>query len=251
MLELGTIWRSGGGLIMPDDKRSDGEGFLAHLDEGLRGAIERRARRMHVHKGQVVVGHGADGGDVFCVVEGAFDVTLNSPDGHQVYIRKISAGGMFGEYAALDGGPRSATIVAASDAVLLVIPRSAFVEALQASPAAGLWVARELTTLIREMTERLYELCALNVRTRLHCELVRLSRTAGVTGNSAIIDPAPTHAEFANRIGTHREAVTRELNALSHMNVVSQSKRHIEILDIARLSKMAQKAEGAFELPDR
>lgn len=251
MLQFETIWRSGGGLIMPDGKRSDDEGFLAHLDEGLRGAVERRARRMHVRKGQVVVGHGADGAEVFCVVEGTFDVTLNSPDGHQVYIRKISAGGMFGEYAALDGEPRSATIVSASDAVLLVIPRGDFVEALKASPEAAIWFARQLTTLIREMTERLYELCALNVRTRLHCELVRLSRAAGVTGNRAIIDDAPTHAELANRIGTHREAVTRELNALAHMNLLSQSKRHLEILDIARLSRMAQKAEGAFEAPVR
>ena len=123
MLQIQTIWRSGGGLV-PDGKRSNDDGFLAHLDPGLRGAIERRIRRMHVRKGQVVLGHGADGGDVFCVAEGTFDVILNSPDGHQVYIRKISPGGTFGEYAALDGGPRSATVVAASDAVLLEIGRA-------------------------------------------------------------------------------------------------------------------------------
>ena len=101
------------------------------------------------------------------------------------------------------------------------------------------------------MTERLYELCALNVRTRLHCELIRLSRVAGVADNRAMIDPAPTHAELANRIGTHREAVTRELNALAHMSVVTQNKRHLEILDVTRLSQMAQKAEGAFETAAR
>ena len=47
--------------------------------------------------------------------------------------------------------------------------------------------------------------------------------------------PAPTHAELANSIGTHREAVTREMRALTAQNIIRTGRRRIEFLDIARL----------------
>jgi DNA-binding transcriptional regulator YhcF (GntR family) len=46
---------------------------------------------------------------------------------------------------------------------------------------------------------------------------------------------APTHAELANRIGTHREAVTREMRALVTQNIIKTGRRKIQFLDIARL----------------
>jgi CRP-like cAMP-binding protein len=233
-----------GGFSVQLRQFQNGNGFVAQLEPEALAFVESRARPVRVRKGHIVLDHGSDGGDVYCVIEGEFDVVIMSPVGREVYLRKIVAGALFGEYAALDCGPRSATVVAASDASLAAIGRADFVQCLKMSPAAAVWVAHELANQIRELTERLFELSALNVRSRLHCELMRLSIVAGVTANRAVIDPAPTHAELANRIGTHREAVTREMNELAHMNIVAQKGRHLEIVNVERLSRMVQTTGG-------
>src|SRR3546814_11547621 len=75
---------------------------------------------------------------------------------------------------------------------------------------------------IRLLTERIFELNTLAVRDRLHCELLRLCLAAGISDNRAVIEDAPTHSQIAARIGTHREAVTRELQQLTRKAIVAQ-----------------------------
>ena len=97
---------------------------------------------------------------------------------------------------------------------------------------------------IRLLTERVFELNALAVRSRLHCELLRLSLEAGVRDNRAVISPAPTHAELASRIGTHREAVTRELQYLKQEGVVEPKDKSLAIADIGKLTGIVRAASG-------
>jgi CRP-like cAMP-binding protein len=139
---------------------------------------------------------------------------------------------MFGEMAAIDGEERSASIIALDDSRLLAMSRADFRSVIQASPDASMWLLSQMSAHLRVMTERVFELSALNVQSRLHCELLRM---AARSPNGLEVRPAPTHAELANRIGTHREAVTREMRALTAQNIIKTGRRRIEFLDIARL----------------
>ena len=103
-------------------------------------------------------------------------------------------------------------------------------------------MVRRLVTSVRSLTERLFELIALNVQTRIHCELLRLAQGGEQRGGIIEIRNPPTHAELANRIGTHREAVTRELTALSGMKIIRHGRRSLQILDLARLERAANGA---------
>jgi DNA-binding Lrp family transcriptional regulator len=58
------------------------------------------------------------------------------------------------------------------------------------------------------------------------------------------IDPAPTHAELANRIGTHREAVTREMRVLVERKIIKASRRSLEFVDLPRLEHFVGQAVG-------
>ena len=97
---------------------------------------------------------------------------------------------------------------------------------------------------IRLLNERNFELNALAVRNRLHCELLRLCIDAGIAGNGAVIAPAPTHAHLASRIGTHREAVTREMQYLQKQGIVRQQGREMTVADVARLAEIVRAASG-------
>ena len=54
---------------------------------------------------------------------------------------------------------------------------------------------------------------------------------------SVVIRPAPTHYEIAARIGSHREAVTREFNRLEADGIVEVRRRQLRIVDIKRLQE--------------
>lgn len=219
-------------------------GFLDQLDSASRKRLELKLRTVRIPKGRTVIEHGSVTDEVFFVIEGELKVLIYSPSGQEVSVTQISAGDMVGEFSALDGMARAATVVAVTGATLKAMLRRDFRECLETSPKAAIWLARNLSKQIRALNNRLFELATLNVSNRLQFELLRLGLIAGVTQNAAVIDPAPTHSELANRIGTNRESVTRELRDLSRRHILKQQGRRVEILDIEELSAIVQRFSG-------
>jgi len=219
----------GGGRIMRETGRGS---FLDVLDQEARRRLLAEARVVRARKGQAVLARGEGSTDAFLVQEGQLQAVLYAADGREVSLRELSEGQLFGELSALDGEARSVGIIAATDARLLAIGQDLFREILATCPAAADWLLRRLTNQVRSLTDRVFELSALNVQARLHCELIRIARAHG-----SEIDPAPTHAELANRIGTHREAVTRELNDLEARDILRSGRRRLAFLDLDRLER--------------
>jgi CRP/FNR family cyclic AMP-dependent transcriptional regulator len=54
----------------------------------------------------------------------------------------------------------------------------------------------------------------------------------------ATIHNFPTHREIANRVNTHREAVTRELNKLTRLGLIEQSQRVLTVTSVLQLQKL-------------
>jgi CRP/FNR family transcriptional regulator, cyclic AMP receptor protein len=210
----------------------------------MRKRMEERARTFKIRKGQSVIEHGSRCTEVYFLIDGELRVLLYSRDGREVSMRTFRPGQMFGELAAIDGLPRSATVAAVEPSLVLAITREDFHSCMESSASASLWLAREFASQIRALTDRVFELATLNVRNRLHCELLRLALIVGATGNRATLQPSPTHSELANRIGTHREAVTRELRELARRGIVEQNRRSLTILDFARLSELVLRLSG-------
>ncbi|WP_176695895.1 Crp/Fnr family transcriptional regulator [Phenylobacterium immobile] len=208
-------------------------GLLDVLDQDAQRDLIARARTMRVRKGQFVLARGETSTEVFLVREGRLNVLLYASDGREVSLRELTEGQLFGELSAIDGETRSVGVVALTDARLLAISQSVFQALVRDNVAAAGWLVRRLTSQVRSLTDRVFELSALNVRARLHCELIRIARSRGSEDQ-----PAPTHAELANRIGTHREAVTRELKVLADRKIIKSGRRRIEFLDMAGLEEV-------------
>lgn len=223
----------------------------ALLPDPLGIMLAPHVRIVTLRAGQIVIGQQDRSTDAFVVIEGAVRVELHSLAGRDVFLADVTRGGLFGEFAALDGQPRSASVTAVSKSVLACIPGAAFRETVFSTPATAEWMARWLVGHVRLLTERMFELKALAVRSRLHCELLRLCLDAGVEDNRAEIAPAPTHAELANRIGSHREAVTRELQYLQGEGIVAREGRSFVVEDMARLAEIVRAAAGDVDLLQR
>lgn len=207
----------------------------ALLPPDLREAFLARARNLKMRKSQIVIAEGSDSTDVYLVRSGKLRISLSAANGREILLRDIGPGALVGEIAAIDGGLRSATVAVIEEAVLACQRAEDFIRFLGEVPQAGLWMTRQLTARIRDLTDRTTELATLPIAGRVQRELLRLSAEAGGEGDHAMIRPMPTHAEIASRIGTHREAVTRELNQLAQEGIIRQAGRQAEILSVAKL----------------
>ena len=202
--------------------------------------LRRRGKTIRVRRGQNLLARGERSSRVFIVTEGLLQVVLYSPSGRQVSLRELAQGDIFGELAAIDGEDRCANIVAIRDARMIAFDSTDFLNAIHSSSEAVDWLLRQLAVRVRSLTEKIFELSVLNVQARLHCELLRLAQFALVAGQRDIF-PAPTHFELAHRIGTNREAVTREMRALSARNIIRTDRRRLEFIDIAQLQNLVDK----------
>jgi len=197
------------------------------------------------------MGHQDIATEVFLVLEGSLRVELHSMNGREIILADVGPGDIVGEFAALDDQPRSASVAATSACSLARIPGGLFKASVLSDPASAEWIARRLVGQVRQLTERVFELNALAVRSRLHCELLRLSLDVGVADNAAVISPSPTHVQLASKIGTHREAVTRELSYLHEQGISQQEGRTLTVSDVARLAEIVRAAAGDVELIQR
>jgi len=221
-----------------------GAGGWPGAPDGLRERLLDGAKSLVARRNQIVLAAGDAADDVYLVRSGRVRATIFPYNGREVIIRDLGEGQIFGELAAIDRGRRSATIVAIEDSQLAVIAGARFCAVATETPAAALWLVRHLAAQIRTMTARIFELSTLNVRGRLHCELLRMCIERGVSGNAAEIEPAPTHEMLAALIGTHREAVTRELSYLTGAGLISRKGRRLSIRDVAKLSTLVSHLSG-------
>lgn len=186
------------------------------------------------------MGHLDTSDDVFFLLTGSTRVTIRALDGKAVTYRELGPGGMFGEYAAIDGRPRSASVEARTNCLVASIPAAVFRELLETEPKLAKKLFEHFVSEIRELTTRVYEFSTLAVRHRIHAEILRLANLSKRHGKTASLTPAPTHAEIASRLSTHREAVTRELNRLAKIGIIEQRGRALWIKDLDRLDALVR-----------
>jgi CRP-like cAMP-binding protein len=206
------------------------------LSDRALARVESLCSMRSYKKGEEIVGDHENTTDVFFILTGTVRVTSFTEAGREVIFNDVSGGGIFGEFSAIDRLPRSASGVALTDCSLARMPASHFFGLLREENGVAVHLVELLVRKIRSMSERVFEVSALAVRERLRRELVRLATMSGKKeGNIIIIVPAPTHYEIAARIGSHREAVTREINRLELEKVLEIGRRSIRITDLERL----------------
>ncbi len=219
-------------------------GVFSGLPADALARIQKRCSWRTYEPGEPIVDYLDASDDVFFIAAGDVRVSIYSVEGKAVTFTDLGPGDMFGEYAAIDGARRSATIEARTRCHVASMSGSVFRELLQQEPAVLLALLRQFVTKIRTLTTRVYEFSALAVSNRIQAELLRLAKMSPQDGKSARISTPPTHSDIASRISTHREAVTRELNRLSRLGVIERKGDAIVVKDVDRLAAMVQAVTG-------
>lgn len=209
------------------------------LDDQNLVDIFRGMRFKKYSKDQVIIGQESRDTNVYFILAGTAHIALYSPSGKEVLFRDLEPGNIFGELFAIDGHARSANAIAKTDMQVGCVSAAQFCILLQEFPQVNTATLKYLCSLVRDLSWRVYQFSAHAVSIRIQTELLRLARLASPTGNTATISPAPTHTDIANRVNTHREAVTKEITNLVEEGVVTRAPRKLVVKDIAALRRMA------------
>lgn len=208
------------------------------------GKIEEVCRYKRFSANEQIFDRHSKARDVFFVIMGKVRVVNYSLAGREITLDDVSEGEYFGELSALDGEPRSASIMALSDCLIVALSPSHFVKALERHPKVALRALRRLSYIVRKSTERIMDLSTLGANNRVHADLLRLAEAGDKKENSALIKPIPIHGDIASRIGTTRETVARVLNDLARRGIVKRTKDALVISDMARLHDMVEDVRG-------
>lgn len=230
---------------MPKDQPAEPSLFglkrIKLLDGLAPGPLEQLARQCRWRRfaaDERIISREAPDDDVYLIVAGRVRITAFSAAGRQVTFGEMRAGEWFGDFAAIDGLSRSADIMALESTLVASMAPAVFRRLLHEHEEVCDRMLRRLVSCVRELTERVYEFSTLGVQNRVHAEVLRLARQAGVKGNSASIDPAPRHADVAGQISTYREQVTRELSAMAKQGLVVRSGSALVVPDVERLERI-------------
>jgi len=224
--------------------RLNGIALLSTLSATERAAIESRCQWRRFAKGEEVFARNSDNRDFAMIVEGSVDVINFSMSGRPVAYGTLQAGDYFGELAAIDGEPRSASIVCAEKATIATLAPHYFQELLQERPEIASKVLRRMASIIRICDERIMDLATLSAMQRVIVELCRAAKPDPITPGSWLIYPSPPQREFAARASTTRETVARVFGQLGEANLIRRKGRTLYLPDRAQLEAMAQRITG-------
>jgi CRP-like cAMP-binding protein len=206
--------------------------------------IEKLVRWRNFKAGEQILDRSSDNRDLFLVVEGAVRVVNFSRSGREVAYAVVNAGGFFGELAAIDGEPRSATVVAVNKATLASVSPALFVELMGRHPEMLMTVVRRLARIVRTCDDRIMDLSTLGAVQRVYLELLRMCKPDAAGAGFWVIYPMPPHKEIAARASTTRETVARVLSQLASDGMVEKRDKVLYIQNKTKLQAMADALEG-------
>lgn len=98
-------------------------------------------------EGARVVREGDVGDTFYVILEGQAKVVSGSGR----VVNRLRPGDFFGEISLLDGGPRTASVVAETQLTMLALARKDFLRAVQQDPAVGVKLLAHTASLLRRM----------------------------------------------------------------------------------------------------
>lgn len=206
------------------------------LFEGLNAAelrfLAEEARARTFAAGDAIFYEGDTGHTCHIIAQGKVRVYVIGEDGRELSISLLGPGEIIGEMALFDAMPRSAGVEAMEATTTLELHQDVLLHGLERSPTLALSLLRALSTRLRNTTEEAEGLATLMVADRLLLRLRRLSKWAGQpTADGVRITVPLTQQELAALVGTSRESVNRALAGLRKQGKVRLEEGWIVLLD--------------------
>lgn len=195
-----------------------------------RMTLATKMRPKHFAKGEVVFHREDPASDLYVIASGTVKIALPDETGREVVVALYRGGDVFGELALFDGAPRSATVTALSETVLYALSGEDLFAVLEKNPKAMRRLLALLARIVRRVSGQVGDLVFLDLEGRVAKYLLDISELSAGKREVEL-----TQEDLASFVGGTRAAVNRALADLVKVGVIAVGRRHIEILDPAKL----------------
>ncbi len=209
--------------------------LLGDVGPETRDALRRAWRETNVPAGRMILDAEEPSDDVLFLLEGSVRVANFTAKGREVAFSTFEEGNCFGEFAVIDGAPRSASVLALAQSRIALMPGQQFLDLIKNHPDLGLVLLRSLVTKLRELTRRVSDFTALKADDRIRLEVIRLAKQVMKKDGSANLEQPPTQADLAAFVFTNREAVAREIGRMKRKGLISRDGRSMIIASVDAL----------------
>jgi CRP/FNR family cyclic AMP-dependent transcriptional regulator len=176
-------------------------------------------------KRAIIVTEGDDTDSLYVVLSGKARVFVADEKGREVQLNQLGTGEYFGEVT-LDGGPRSASVMAVEDCRCAVVKRTEVTAFIEQHPELALHVMRKLARRVRDLTENVRSLALMDVYGRVARLLLELAEEED---GKLVIRENLTHKDIASRVGASREMISRIFSDLAEGGYVRKEEGNLVI----------------------
>jgi CRP/FNR family cyclic AMP-dependent transcriptional regulator len=216
------------------ETRLDGFGAaltMPELDDLLSRGVKRPFRR-----GAFIMTEGEASDHVVVLLSGRAKVSSYTMDGKEVVLAVRGPGELLGDFSALDGAPRSATVSALEPIEALILPSDRFTAFLEDHARLAILLLQTWSRRVRDADRKRVEFGAYDTPGRVARRLLELVERYG-EGDGPVkrIDLSLTQDELAGWTGSSREAVSKALREFRDRGLIETGRRSIKVLDVDAL----------------
>ncbi len=206
--------------------------LFANLSDAELTALAKEFTVRHFQQGEMIFFQGDPGQALYLLDAGRVRIYVQDDGGQETSVIFYSAGDIFGELAAIDGMPRSASAIVAEETIVHVLTRERLRAHLLASPQLAYNFMQALAVRVRYSTLQMNSLTLHDVPSRLARKLLELAQGYGrVTADGVKIDMSLTQTDLASLIGATRESTNKALGNLKRGGVIRMEQNQITMVD--------------------
>ncbi len=205
-----------------------------HEVEVLVAGVQKR----QYSRGQLIFAKNDAGTGVKFVESGRVKIVSVSPAGTEVILNIIESGQVFGEMALLDGNPRSADAIAATETTLISLSRKSFLDVLARNPGIATRMMAILCGRIRQATSFVEDAVLLDAQTRLVHRLKALAGQYGkveADGLAIRVEHGLSQQELGESVGLTHVSINRLLSQLRDRGLITDGRGFVVIRDMKAL----------------
>jgi len=176
-------------------------------------------------KNTVFITEGDSSDSVFVILSGRVKVFISDSEGHEMILDTQGPGEYVGEMA-LDGKPRSASVMTLEQSTFAVVGREPVREAIRQNPDFALEMISRIIDRARIATSSVKDLALLDVYGRVARLLLNM---ASEQNGKLMIPEKLTQQEIAERVGASRDMVSRIFRDLTQGGYITVENRIITI----------------------
>lgn len=198
---------------------------LAGIGETYVRELAALGRLRSYPKNTVFITEGDSSDAVFVILSGKVKAFVSDTEGHELILNTLGPGEYVGEMA-LDGKPRSASVVTLEPSTFSVIQREQLRDAIRGNPDFALDLIAKVIERAREATDNVKNLALVDVYGRVARLLLNMAVEAD--GKLRIPDKI-TQQEIAERVGASRDMVSRIFRDLTIGGYITVENRIVTI----------------------